>query len=111
MSTTWLCHRDSSSVVAHRPREVWRRGNSYLDDQAKEIARIPAGHPEGYFEAFGNLYREAFRAIRAEAAGERSFSNFDFPTIDDGVDGMLFIATAVASSHRGTYWLKYVNAP
>jgi predicted dehydrogenase len=90
-----------------RPTEVWRRGNGYCGDEAKRFTRIPAGHPEGYLEAFGNIYREAFRAIRAELAGEPLPKDLDYPTIDDGVEGMAFIETAVKSSRLGAKWVKF----
>jgi hypothetical protein len=74
---------------------------------AKNATRIPAGHPEGYLEAFANLYREVFRAIRAEVAGKKIPADVDFPTIEDGVEGMAFIETVVKSSRRGAKWVKF----
>ncbi|HYP16824.1 MAG TPA: Gfo/Idh/MocA family oxidoreductase, partial [Opitutus sp.] len=53
-----------------KPTQVWRRGNGYDGEAAKKATRIPAGHPEGYLEAFGNIYREAFRAIAAQVEGK-----------------------------------------
>jgi len=90
-----------------RPAQIWRRGNGYVGAQAQRFTRVPAGHPEGYLEAFGNIYREAFRAIAAEVAGRRRPRDLDFPTIDDGVYGMAFIATAVKSARRGARWVKF----
>jgi predicted dehydrogenase len=87
-----------------QPRQVWRRGNGYLGPEAQRFGRIPAGHPEGYLEAFGNIYREAFRAIAAEVQGRKPPKDADFPTIDDGVEGMAFIAAVVKSSRRGARW-------
>jgi predicted dehydrogenase len=90
-----------------QPRQVWRRGNGYVGANAARFTRIPAGHPEGYLEAFGNIYREAFRAICAEVTGRRPPKNLDFPTITDGVHGMTFIETAVKSSQLGAKWVKF----
>jgi len=90
-----------------QPMQTWRRGNGYVADIAKKFTRIPAGHPEGYLEAFANVYQEAFRAIRAEVAGKKMPNDLDFPTIDDGVEGMAFIDTVVKSSARGAKWLKF----
>ena len=90
-----------------QPMQTWRRGNGYVADIAKKFTRIPAGHPEGYLEAFANVYQEAFRAIRAEVAGKKMPKDLDFPTIDDGVEGMAFIDTVVKSSARGAKWLKF----
>lgn len=91
-----------------RPTEIWGRGNGYLtSDAAKGATRIPAGHPEGYLEAFANIYREAFRAIRAEVSGKKLPKDLDFPTIDDGVEGMAFIETVVRSAKLGAKWVKF----
>lgn len=94
-----------------QPRQIWRRGNGYIAPVAGKFTRIPAGHPEGYLEAFGNIYREIFRAITAEIAGRKRPKDLDFPTIDDGVEGMVFIETVVKSSKRGARWVKLPPAP
>jgi predicted dehydrogenase len=86
------------------PRRIYRRGNSYLSDVAKRFTRIPFGHPEAFLEAFANIYLEAARAIEAEVNGEPIPSDCDFPTVKDGVEGMLFIATAVRSAKAGAVW-------
>jgi predicted dehydrogenase len=90
-----------------KPRQIWRRGNGYVGTRAGSFTRVPAGHPEGYLEAFGNIYREAFRAIEAEVSGQPQPKELDFPTIDDGVEGMAFIETAVKSSKLGAKWVKF----
>jgi predicted dehydrogenase len=95
---------------ADQPRQTWRRGNGYLSPRVGQFTRIPAGHPEGYLEAFANIYLEAYRAIRAEVEGQRQPKDLDFPTIDDGVEGMVFIETVVKSSKRGAKWLKFPQA-
>ncbi|MBL9215231.1 MAG: Gfo/Idh/MocA family oxidoreductase [Opitutaceae bacterium] len=91
---------------ADRPRQVWRRGHAYNGAASRRGTRLPPGHPEGYLEAFGNLYREAFRAIAAEVAGRRPSRNTDFPTVADGVRGMEFIAAVVRSARRGARWVQ-----
>jgi predicted dehydrogenase len=88
-----------------KPSQVWRRGNGYDGDEAKRFTRIPAGHPEGYLEAFANIYAEAFRGIAAEAAGKK-VTDLDVPTIDDGVEGMAFIEAVVKSSKLGARWVS-----
>lgn len=105
----WHQEHPNELIVKYpdKPREIWRRGNGYVGVVASAAARIPAGHPEGYLEAFGNIYREAFRAIRAEVAGQRLPDDLDFPTIADGVAGMAFIATVVKSSKAGAKWVKF----
>jgi predicted dehydrogenase len=91
---------------ADQPRQIWRRGNSYVGNEAKRFTRVPFGHPEGYLEAFANIYRDAFRAISAEVEGRPIPRNLDFPTIDDGVEGMAFIEAVVRSSRLGARWVK-----
>jgi predicted dehydrogenase len=105
----WHQEHPNQLIVKYpdKPSEVWGRGNGYVGKAASGVTRIPAGHPEGYLEAFGNLYREAFRAIRAEVAGEPIPKDLDFPSIDDGVEGMAFIETAVKSSKAGAKWVKF----
>jgi predicted dehydrogenase len=107
-SLEWRQEHPNELVVkyADRPRQIWRRGNGYNGDAAKRFTRIPAGHPEGYLEAFGNIYREAFRAVAAEVEGRRMPRDLDFPTIDDGVEGMAFIEAVVRSSRLGARWVK-----
>jgi len=89
-----------------KPRQIWRRGNGYVSARPGGFTRIPAGHPEGYLEAFGNIYREAFRAIEAEVEGRPLPPDLDFPTIDDGIEGMAFIEATVKSSKLGAKWVK-----
>ena len=105
----WHQEHPNELVVKYpdKPRQVWRRGNGYDGDAAKKFTRIPAGHPEGYLEAFGNIYAEAFRAIAAEVAGEPPPADLDFPTIADGLEGMAFIETTVKSSRLGAKWVKF----
>jgi predicted dehydrogenase len=89
-----------------QPRQVWRRGNSYIGAVAKKFTRVPFGHPEGYLEAFGNVYLEAIRAIAAEVAGKRVPKDADFPTVEDGVTGMAFIETVLKSARGTKKWVK-----
>jgi predicted dehydrogenase len=107
-SIEWHQEQPDELVVKYigKPRESWRRGNGYLGDAAKLAGRIPPGHPEGYLEAFANIYREAFRAIAAEVAGEPPPTDLDCPTIDDGVAGMQFIEAALRSAREGGAWTR-----
>jgi predicted dehydrogenase len=109
----WKQEHPNQLVVKYpdRPTEIWGRGNGYLTSAAaKATTRIPAGHPEGYLEAFGNIYREAFRAIRAEVSGKAQPKDLDFPNIADGVEGMAFIETVVKSFQSGARWTKFPKA-
>jgi predicted dehydrogenase len=107
-SLEWRQEHPNELVVKYpdKPRQIWRRGNGYDGDEAKRFTRIPAGHPEGYLEAFGNIYLEAFKGITAEVEGRAVPRNLDFPTIDDGVEGMAFIEAVVRSSRLGARWVR-----
>lgn len=110
-SLEWQQEHPNELIVKYpdRPREILRRGNGYVSETAQLATRIPAGHPEGYLEAFANLYREAFRAIAAEVAGEALPGDLDLPGIDDGVTGMAFIEAAVASAQQGAAWVPVAS--
>jgi predicted dehydrogenase len=108
-SLEWHQEHPNELIVKYpdQPRRIFRRGNPYLCAQAQSFTRVPGGHPEGYLEAFGNIYREAFRSIAAEVEGRQLPKEPDFPTIDDGVAGMAFIETVVKSSRLGAKWVKF----
>jgi predicted dehydrogenase len=92
------------------PRRIYRRGNGYIRDKAKKFTRLPPGHPEAFIEAFANIYLEAARAIEAVKGGDPIPANVDYPTVEDGVVGLQFIATAVQSAQNGGTWTKFVPA-
>ena len=93
---------------ADAPPVVSRRGNSYLSDAAKGATRTPFAHPEGFIEAFANVYRSAATAIADSVAGRKApKGGYDYPTIDDGLAGMAFIETVVKSSKLGAKWVKF----
>ena len=69
------------------------------------VSRVPAGHPEGYLEAFATLYREIAQAIRAHRTGAPMAAP-DFPTITDGLRGVQFIEAVQRSSRLGGRWVK-----
>jgi predicted dehydrogenase len=90
-----------------KPRQILARGSGYLSKAAKDATRVPGGHPEGYLEAFANIYCGAVEAIRAYIAGKPLQSEqYDFPTVYDGLRGMLFITRAVESATQGSVWVK-----
>jgi predicted dehydrogenase len=93
---------------ADAPQEIHRRGNSYLGNAAQGATRTPFAHPEGFIEAFANVYRSAAVAITDSIAGRKPpKAGYDFPTITDGLAGMAFIESAVKSSKRGAKWVKF----
>jgi predicted dehydrogenase len=82
------------------------RGNPVVESAlAKEYSRTPFGHPEGFIEAFANVYREGFKTIRAQVAGDPA-PQADHPTADDGVRGLAFIATVLESSRSDRKWTR-----
>jgi predicted dehydrogenase len=90
-----------------KPKEIIRAGQSYLSDQAKAFTRTPAGHPEGYLEAFANIYRAFTKAVRDYQPGKKiDVAKYDFPGVDDGVHGMSFVQTVVESSKSDQKWTK-----
>ncbi len=82
------------------------RGGAGAGPAAARVTRTPFGHPEGYLEAFGNIYAEVARAIRAAREGGKPDPDSRFPTVDDGARGVAFIAAAVESSKAGGKWVK-----
>mgnify|MGYP001462732057 CR=1 FL=1 len=89
------------------PRQTLTRGQGYLSDTAKACTRIPTGHPEGYLEAFATIYCGVVRAVRGHLDGKPiNPSQYDFPTVDDGLRGMQFIDKAVESCNKGSTWVE-----
>ncbi|MGC9450786.1 MAG: Gfo/Idh/MocA family protein [Oceanipulchritudo sp.] len=92
--------------AVNQPRQVHRRGNDYLGEAAQRFTRIPFGHPEAFIEAFANIYLEAGRAIRDAIDGVQDGGPYDFPTVEDGVNGVRFIHTVVQSS-KAQAWTPF----
>jgi len=88
-----------------------RAGGPYLGKMAGAATRIPSGHPEGYLEAFANVYTAIYEDIVKRAGGQK-FETRDtiYPNVFDGVDGMNFIIQAVASSKEGGAWKPLKHA-
>ncbi len=108
-SIEWHQEHPNELIVKYldKPREIWRRGNSYNGSEATAFTRLPFGHPEAFIEAFANIYLAAAEAIRDEIAGKFPRpEGYDFPDIEDGVAGMAFIEAAVASSKNNAAWTK-----
>jgi len=88
-----------------RPVEVWRTGMSHLGAHAAANTRTPAGHPEGYLEAFANIYRNFAHHLRALIDGTpHDPTSLDYPNIKDGIRGMAFIEAVVESSRHNARW-------
>ncbi len=87
---------------------IIRTGVGDLDPSAQAHTRLPAGHPEGYLEAFANIYRNFAKCIRARIEGDTVDPIYeDYPTVEDGVRGMQFIYKVVESSKTDQKWLSF----
>ena len=92
-----------------QPMQVYRTANGYLGKAALAAGRTPPAHPEGYLEAFANIYKAFAGAIRARLGGRKLAKDdpaLDFPRIEDGIRGMAFIEAVVNSSKRNAAWTK-----
>jgi predicted dehydrogenase len=93
-----------------KPTEIMRAGaaNSYLSSFATHNCRTPAGHPEGYLEAFANHYRNFALSVKAKNAGEKPKEEWlDFPGAVDGLRGMAFIDHVVKSNESNEKWTRF----
>ncbi len=88
-----------------KPAEIHRAGTPYLSSYAKHNTRTPAGHPEGYLEAFANLYRNFALCVKAQMAGLKPQPEWaDFPGVEDGLRGMEFVEKVIASGKSDQKW-------
>lgn len=87
------------------PSQIYRTGKGDLCEAATAHTRIPAGHPEGYLEAFANIYRNAAYAISAHIEGRTPDALYDFPRVDDGVRGMNFVNKVIESGRAVEKWV------
>ncbi len=98
LKVTWL----------DQPAEIWRTGAGYVSSFATHNTRTPGGHPEGYLEAFANLYRNFALSIKAGLEGKQASPEaLDFPGIEDGVRGMAFVENVVASDKSTEKWTNF----
>jgi len=91
-------------IYQDKPSAIYRTGWAGLEREAVAHTRIPAGHPEGYLEAFANIYRNVAFCVQARLTGEEVDPLYtDFPSIEDGLRGMNFVEKVVASKGQ---WIK-----
>lgn len=102
---------DANSLVIKwldKPAEIYRAGSGYLSDAAKFNCRVPAGHPEGYLEAFANLYRNFALTLDALQTGAKADELWkDFPGVEEGIRGMAFIEHVIASGKTDKKWTEF----
>jgi predicted dehydrogenase len=93
---------------ADKPAEIYRTGGGYVSSYAAHNTRTPAGHPEGYLEAFANLYRNFALCIKAGIEGKAAEPEWlDYPGIDDGLRGMAFVENVIASGKSDKKWIDF----
>ncbi len=109
----WFQHEPNTLILkwVEKPMEVLRVSTSMDSDAATHNARTPGGHPEGYIEAFANIYRNFATTVMAKMDGkEPSPEMADFPGIEDGIRGMQFIDTIVKAGYNDDVkWVKFVE--
>ncbi|HUQ65085.1 MAG TPA: Gfo/Idh/MocA family oxidoreductase [Flavitalea sp.] len=109
----WAQHEPNTLIVKwlDQPAQILRAGANYssvLSGFATSNCRTPGGHPEGYLEAFANIYRNFALTLSARLDGTQPKpENLDFPGVDDGIRGMAFIDNVVASSISTEKWTKH----
>jgi len=90
-----------------RPTANLSRGRDPMSARAQGLSRLPSGHPEGYFEAFANVYSTYITALAKKLRGEAlSKADLDFPGLDEGIRGVRFIEKCVESSAQGAAWVQ-----
>ena len=106
----WSQMEPNSLIVRwlDKPMQIYRTGTEDLFEEAQKHTRIPAGHPEGYLEAFANIYRNVVYCIQARLNNEQPDKIYtDFPTVNDGVRGMAFIEAVVRSGKQDDVkWIR-----
>ncbi|MCX6329837.1 MAG: Gfo/Idh/MocA family oxidoreductase [Bacteroidia bacterium] len=102
-SLKWSQENPNYLYMLHdsEPTKVFKPAHGYNDKLAEEGHTMPAGHPEGIYEALANIYRGTAKSIRKE-----KFKPGEFPTVHDGVRGMKFIHAVVNSNAKGNVWTK-----
>lgn len=107
----WAQHEPNSLLIKwlDAPMQVLRVGTSMNSEVAAFNTRTPGGHPEGYLEAFANIYRNFAFTVMARANGEEPTAEMgDFPGVEDGIRGMQFIDTVVSAGYNDQVkWLKF----
>lgn len=102
---------DANTLIVkwlNKPAEIYRTGGGYNSSYAAHNTRVPAGHPEGYLEAFANLYRNFALTVRAKLNGEQPKEEWlDFPSVEEGIRGMAFINNVVESGSSEQKWLPF----
>lgn len=109
----WAQHEPNTMLVKwlDQPTQIYRAGGNYgdrLSSFATHNARTPGGHPEGYLEAFANIYRNFALTLGSKIDGTTPTPEMlDFPGVEDGIRGMAFIDNVVASAQSEQKWTPH----
>jgi len=109
-SLEWLQEQPNYCRVSFldKPTEIISRGRDKMYPMAEKVSRIPAGHPEGYFEAFANIYTTFISALNKKITGKPiSEEDSDYPGLKEGLQGVRFIEKCVQSSQKGAVWVDF----
>lgn len=111
----WRQENPNEMIVREngKPHQIYTRDPNapFMNESGAAACRLPSGHPEAFFEAFANVYRAAYDAMIARAAGETiEKKDTVYPNVYDGVEGMYFIQQCVTSSQEGGAWLPMKHA-
>lgn len=109
----WVQQEPNTLLVKwlDQPTQILRAGSNYtnvLSSFATQNCRTPGGHPEGYLEAFGNIYRNFALTLSSKLEGKTPTKEMlDFPGVEDGIRGMAFIENVVASANSNEKWTDF----
>lgn len=105
----WRQEQPNSMTIGRRdrPTEIWHAGanRAYLAGDVRALQRTPGGHPEGYLEAFANIYHAFGEELRANPGADASGHAPGYATMEDTLSGMRFLAASLESSRRGAVWV------
>jgi len=94
-----MISRDGTIIERHR-------GNGGIEPGAAAYGRLPSGHTEGWLESMGNLYRSFITCVGAKKDGSFDASMIDFPTVEDGAEGVKFVHACLKSNREGNVWVE-----
>jgi predicted dehydrogenase len=91
-----------------KPVQTLSRGGGYMYPEAARVSRVPSGHPEGYYEAFANVYTAFAAALMKKRTGEAlAEEDLDFPGVEEGAQGVRFVTRCVESSRSNASWVAF----
>ncbi|MCR4752526.1 MAG: Gfo/Idh/MocA family oxidoreductase [Eubacterium sp.] len=95
-----IIEKDGTMIERHR-------GNGGIEPDAAKYGHLPSGHPEGWFEAMGNLYHSFTACVQAKKDGTFTPDMIDYPTVEDGAEGVKFVHCCLESTNNGNVWVDF----